>query len=266
MEKIIYNNKEIYYKVQGKGTAVVLLHGFLESHKIWDNFTNTLSKSYQVIVIDLPGHGQSEVISETHSMELMADVVNSILVHLKINKASIIGHSMGGYVALAFADVFKEKTIGLGLFHSHPFEDKEEAKENRLRTIKIIENNKQSFINTFIPSLFSPVNQETFKESINFLKSQANKTSKEGIIAALKGMMIRPNRTKILLEFNKPLMFILGTDDTRIDYKTMLDLISNIKLADTKTLNNVGHMGFIEAEATTIEFMSKYLSHVNNYI
>ena len=122
---------EIYFDDIGEGNVIVLLHGFLESTEIWKDFAKKLSKNFRVISIDLPGHGKSEIIDEVHSMDLMAKEVRNILEISGINKCVMVGHSMGGYTAIAFAKKFRRFLKGLILFHSHVEADNE--KENMVR-------------------------------------------------------------------------------------------------------------------------------------
>ena len=163
---IIYKDTKIFYTVTGSGNAVIFLHGFLENLTMWSEFSKMLSETNKVIAIDLPGFGQSGIISNNHSMSIMANVVNAVIKNEKISKCIIVGHSMGGYVALAFAELFEDKLNGIILFHSQAASDNKEAIINRNRTIKIIENNHAKFISGFIPSLFTEENTVLFSSEI----------------------------------------------------------------------------------------------------
>ena len=141
MKSILYKNTAISYSDTGKGTAVVLLHGFLENKKMWDDYIPVLSQKNRVITIDLLGHGDSECLGYIHSMEENAQVVRSVLTHLRIRKAVFIGHSMGGYVALAFADLYPNSIKGLVLLNSTAKADSAERKKNRDRAIVAVKQN-----------------------------------------------------------------------------------------------------------------------------
>src|SRR5690554_4835033 len=141
-----FKNTPIYYNVVGEGRATVLLHGFLESSKMWAPLIPELSRNRQIIMIDLPGLGESGVISETHSMELMAEVVDSILEYLHVSTATFIGHSMGGYVTLACAEMFPDRVEKIVLLNSTAIADSEERKANRDRAIKIIDRSPKAYI------------------------------------------------------------------------------------------------------------------------
>ncbi|MCD4697676.1 MAG: alpha/beta fold hydrolase, partial [Bacteroidales bacterium] len=183
-KKIFYKEKPVTYVTEGKGNAVVLLHGFLESRSMWDHFSTVLSDDFLVISIDLPGHGQTATFSETPTMDFMAGIVKTVLDHEDIKKCVMIGHSMGGYVTAEFANLFPHYLSGIGFFHSQVAGDNEEARKNRDRTIKLIEKYRVSFIKSFIPDLFAPGNVEVFKNEIEQLKNEAATMKVEAIVAA----------------------------------------------------------------------------------
>jgi len=154
-----YKNTPLFFSAKGIGNPLVLLHGFLESSNIWKPFVEELSKNRQVIAIDLPGHGLSGNIDDIHTMELMADAVQHILLHLSVDKASFLGHSMGGYVSLAFYEKFPTMTKGLVLLNSTPEADSDEKKKNRERSISLLKRNKKAFVSMAISNLLSEKNK-----------------------------------------------------------------------------------------------------------
>lgn len=244
--KLNYKSTELFYTTKGTGNPLVFLHGFLESSKIWDPFIENLSAKRQVICIDLPGHGKSGNISDLHTMELMADAVLAVLKHLKIEQASLVGHSMGGYVSLAFLEKFPGSTKSLVLMNSTPEEDSEEKKINRDRSIAIVKKNKKAFVSMAITNLLPPENYLKFKTEIDDLKNQANQMSKEGIIAALRGMKIRTNKISLLKNFRNPKYLILGTKDP---------------VLNTETSHNIG----ISCQCKIILTENGHLSYMENY-
>jgi len=141
--QVDFKNGSINFEAYGSGEVLVLLHGFTESLKIWYDFKDKLAKKFHVILIDLPGHGMSSIINEVHSMELMADSVKAVIDHLRISSAVMVGHSMGGYVSLAFARKYSSLLKGMGLFHSTSLADSDENKEARERAIAIIRNKEK---------------------------------------------------------------------------------------------------------------------------
>ncbi|NNK55641.1 MAG: alpha/beta fold hydrolase, partial [Flavobacteriaceae bacterium] len=145
-----YNDKHIYYETAGQGPALLLLHGFLENASMWDSLEKLVHDKFTVIRIDLPGHGRSDVYSEIHSMEFMADVVRELLKSMGVNSISIIGHSMGGYVALAYLEKHPETVRQCILLNSTTYADSADRKINRERALKLIPDNKELFINVSI--------------------------------------------------------------------------------------------------------------------
>ena len=210
MNEIFYKNTAISYSDTGKGTAVVLLHGFLENKKMWDDYIPVLSQKNRVITIDLLGHGDSECLGYVHSMENNAQVIRSVLTHLRIRKAVFVGHSMGGYVALAFADLYPNSTKGLVLLNSTAKADSAERKKNRDRAIVAVKQNYGNFIRMSIANLFSEDNREKLNSEIEKVKKEALKTPLQGIVASLEGMKIRKDREFILHESEFQKLLILG--------------------------------------------------------
>jgi len=260
MEKIIpFEKGELCYTVSGEGPVVVLLHGFLEDQHIWNSFSRELSANNKVITIDLPGFGKSSIFNDIHSMALMANAVYYILIEENIDRCVMVGHSMGGYVALAFAEMYPDKLSGIVLFHSHASSDDEEAKTNRDRTISIIKSDHSGFIRSFIPLLFAEQNVEQFDKEINKLKTIAQKGSSEGVIAALAGMRDRKDQTSLLKNLDIPVLFIIGKQDSRIPVKKIMAQLELPQNCEALLLDGVGHMGFIEAEALTFNALEHFV-------
>ena len=255
---VLYQQKNIAYQISGSGPVLVLLHGFLESKSIWENFTKTLQKDFSVITIDLPGHGESELIGGIHSMQLMAETVKAVLEAEKVEKAVVAGHSMGGYVALQFAADHEELVKGLVLFHSHANADTDEAKENRRRTINIVKQNRGGFIKQFIPDLFDQKHVGKYTEEIQKLQDMAGQMTSEAIIAALSGMRDRPNYLQYLLLAEIPVLFIIGKQDSRMPYNQLMAQAVIPSHSEILLLEDVGHMGFIEAPGKTLQVLRHF--------
>ena len=244
MKQIFYKNTIISYSDTGKGTAVVLLHGFLENQTMWKDFTPILSHKNRVITIDLLGHGATECLGYVHSMEDNAEIVKTVLSHLRIRKAIFVGHSMGGYVALAFAELYPATIKGMVLLNSTSKEDSAERKHNRDRAIKAVKQNYVNFVRLSIANLFSENNRERLEKEIEKVKSEALKTPLQGIVASLEGMKIRKDREFILHESEFPKMVILGEKDGVLIYK---DNLSQIENTNTELITFPdGHMSHIE--------------------
>jgi pimeloyl-ACP methyl ester carboxylesterase len=247
MKILTFKDKKISFSESGKGKTIVLLHGFAESSKVWDSFRDQLSEFFRVIVIDLAGHGKSESLEPVHSMELQADVVYEVLKQCKVKKCIMFGHSMGGYITLAFASKYPDMLKGLCLFHSHPYPDSVEDRKNRSRTIKLVEQDKFGFVANFIPDLFPQGSRRKFSKEIKKLVERAKEIPKEGIIAALEGMKIRKNQSTLLKSINVPVLFIIGLKDPKAPLTRLWKMVSMPHQSECLILRNVGHMGYIEA-------------------
>lgn len=259
-EFLKFREANIAYGVCGDGETVVLLHGFLESSLIWKDFSEFFSKRFRVVCIDFPGHGKSDCIGYVHEMEMNAEIVFTVLNHLQIEKCVMAGHSMGGYVTLAFAEKYSEMLRGICLFHSTALPDSEEKKHDRDRTIKIVQRDAQVFIRAVIPNLFAPENREKFKTEMEELINRAGEMSQQGIIAALEGMKIRKDRTAVLKTVNFPVFFIAGKQDSAVPFETLLPQFAMPKHCEALILENTGHTGFLEAKKETMTTLLNFFS------
>ena len=248
-----YKNVPIHYETFGQGSAIVLLHGFLESSTMWNPLIPHVSKNRTVITIDLPGHGKSDVISEIHSMELMAEVVDEILKHLKITSATFLGHSMGGYVALAFAEMFPEKVEKLILLNSTPEADSEERKNNRNRALNVIDQNLRAYVSMAIGNLIAETSKAKFAAEIENLKTEAYSFPAEGIKAAIKGMRDRKDRTAVLRNFNGEKYMVLSKEDPILPISEAKIVAQNCNCS-LKIIDG-GHLSLIENRESVIEYV-----------
>lgn len=256
---ILHDQKTIHFKYAGSGPAVVLLHGFLESLSIWDEFTETLSQTNTVITIDLPGHGKSDVLADVQTMEMMADSVKAVLDSLKIETCAMVGHSMGGYVTLSFANAYPDMLSGFCLFNSTALEDGPQKKKDRVRAVKVILMNPKVFINEAIPNLFAPGNVERFADDIARVKAEALQTSIAGITACLLGMKDRADQLEFVRNYQKPILYIVGKQDPVMPFEKMTAQINANENTQALVLENVGHMGFLEARKETLERLCEFV-------
>ncbi|MCL9808222.1 alpha/beta fold hydrolase [Flavobacterium luminosum] len=244
MQIVYFKNTTIAYSDSGKGKTIVLLHGFLENRGMWNYHAAILAKKHRVVAIDLLGHGSSECLGYIHTMEDMADAVHAVLHHLKIKTAVFVGHSMGGYVSLAFAELYPDWVKGIVLLNSTAKEDSEERKINRLRAIKAVKQNYTTFISMAIANLFCEENRDRLRNEIDTVKEEALKTPLQGIIAALEGMRERVNREKLLHIATFPILLILGKKDPVLNYS---ETITQIEGTETQFVSFPdGHMSHIE--------------------
>ncbi len=248
MEKhLVWQEKTLNYTIQGQGPAVVLLHGFPVNLHVWDAFAESLSHRFKTLAIDLPGFGKSSLYNTVHTMDFMAQAVKAVLVAENVSRAILVGHSMGGYVSLAFTKLFPDKLAGIVLFHSQAAADLPEAKAHRARTIEAVKKNHKSFIANFMPGLFAPENVHRFTGEIEALKQLADKTSAEAIIAALAGMAEREDSRELLKKINVPVFFVVGKEDSRASMPEITNQMSLPRNCEGIILDSVGHTGYIEA-------------------
>ena len=244
----------LYFEVEGKGKSFVFLHGFLESHLIWNNLRKNLEKDAQIVTIDLPGHGNSAVMDETATMETMADAVIEVLDELNIAQATFIGHSMGGYVTCALADLYPERVENIVLINSSTLPDDDAKKNQRLRACETAKKNFNALVSFSMPTLFAAHHRDQFKEELKFVKEIALKTPIEGVCAALKGMRERPDRSSILYDFKGGIYIIVGLNDETVNPELFLTLIPELPNIHLYQYNG-GHMAFIEHYAEVLSIL-----------
>ena len=252
---------EIAYNYSGNGNTIILIHGFLETKEIWDEFEDLLAKQFSVISIDLPGHGKSGLQEKQYSISDYAQTVKDVMDFEQIKKATLIGHSMGGYVALAFADEFHENLSGLCLFHSTPLADSEEKKTMRELTIEKIRNQgTEQVCKEHAPKVFANENIAKFEDKIQKNIETALGISAQGVINSLYAMKNRKDYSQIFQDIEVPVCYIIGTKDNFIG----LDILRNLKFPQnnkTKILNNSGHIGFIEEKELALSIITDFSIH-----
>ena len=260
MNQIDYKNTKISYSDFGKGRIIVLLHGFLENQTMWQGLVPELSQKYRVITIDLLGHGESGCVGYVHSMEDNAEAVHSVLSKLRIRKAIFVGHSMGGYVALAFAELYPTGVKGLVLMNSTSKADSEERKANRDRAIKAVKKDYIGFVRLSIANLFNPDNRDRLVNEIEKVRAEALKTPLQGIVASLEGMKIRKDRETLLRSATYPSLLVLGKKDPVLNYQDGLKQIEN---TTTKLVTFPdGHMSHIENRAALLRVLVDFFKRI----
>jgi len=252
-----HKNIEIAYSVSGNGNALVLLHGFLETSTMWESYITELAKTHKIITIDLLGHGKTPCLGYIHSMEEMAATVFVVLKALRLRKIHLAGHSMGGYVALAFAEMYPDYVKGLCLINSTARADSKERKINRDRAIRAVKLNHKQFIRLAISNLFRPKNRKIFSENIKKVKKEALTISLQGIVAALEGMKIREDR-EVLLHFSPyKKMMIIGKRDPVLIYEELIDQTQNSEV-DVRVFPD-GHMSHIENKDELMRSLNDFI-------
>ncbi|MFN6945060.1 MAG: alpha/beta fold hydrolase [Cytophagaceae bacterium] len=249
---------------KGSGYPLVFLHGFCEDRTLWNSFISTFSQTHRVIAPDLPGFGASHSSMEILSMEFLAEEVCRLLDHLNISECVMIGHSMGGYVALAFAEKYPEMLHGICLFHSSSYEDSLEKKESRNKTALFIQKHGvENFANSFVSPLFAPGNRKKIAEKIKEVERVVKSTSAQSIIAAAYGMRDRKDRSTLLAEVNFPVLFISGKEDMAVPVEKTQEQSLLPKESIVHILSDTGHMGMLEKEAETIAIIHSFLTYLH---
>lgn len=254
-----YKGINIYYTNQGKGSAVVLLHGFLENSSMWTDFISELAKKNRVICIDLLGHGNTACLGYVHTMEDQAQMVNAVLSHLKLRRFSIVGHSMGGYVALAFAKLFPQKIKSLCLLNSTFETDDATRKTQRKRANKLATSIYKNLVSMSVTNLFSESSQINYKAEIAAALNQALKTPVQGYIAANEGMILRSNTKKLFTEATFYKKIILGKKDWIIDTEKMQQYANKNQI--NIEVFSEGHMSHIENKPELSIALKEFAKH-----
>ena len=240
--------------------CVVLLHGYLESMYVWDDFLPLITPKVRVITVDIPGHGISQVSGEIHTMEYIADVIHDMLDAMGIEKITLVGHSMGGYVSLAFCAKYAERLDGLVLLSSSPMPDTELKRENRRREIALVKAGKKEALARVAPETgFAPQNRRRLHSYIEDLVECVHVTEDEGIVALLGGMMERVDQNKMLAECGVPQLFICGKHDAYIPVEAAEEIIALNPQAQVAWLEESGHMGFIEEPQRCAEALLSFM-------
>lgn len=252
MEFINVKEKKIAFSLKGEGPVIVFLHGFCEDQSMWAFFEKEIiDADFQFLSIDLPGFGYSDTI-KVCSIHEMATLVEAVVSQLQLKEIILIGHSMGGYVSLAFAERFSHHLKGLGLFHSHPYADGAQKKEARQKSIQFINKSGSApYIKQLIPKLFPSDFAANNPQIIQPLINKAQTYDPDGITNALDAMKNRPDRSKVLSESKVPVLFVVGEEDDLEPQETLIKQTYLPNVASIHLLQGIGHMGIFEAPEKT---------------
>lgn len=269
MKHIIFRNKKIFYRIEGKGKPVMLLHGFAEDGNIWKYQLEKLLENFRLIIPDIPGSGKSERLEGKIFIEDYAEVIKAIAdleinSENKVNKKNqftLIGHSMGGYITLAFAEKYPDFLDRFGLFHSSAYADDEAKKEIRKKGIEFISNNGAfSFLKSSIPNLFSKKTKDEKFVLVDKLIDMTKDFSPESLIQYYQAMIQRPDRTMVLKTFPKPVLFIAGKYDNAVPLKSSLEQCHLPGITHMHILQHSGHMGMWEEKDAATRYLLSFLN------
>jgi len=254
MEKININGIELAYARHGKGTPLVLLHGFPLDHHTWDEIIPLLENTFELIIPDLRGFGESTTVDETYTMDDLALDIAGLLDHLDIGKTAIAGHSMGGYAALAFARLYPKRVSGLGLISSQALADPPERKEGRYNSAKDVAEKGIGGVVDAMTTKFTP--DEQLQE---FARKTMERQDPDAYIGALKAMAERLDSIPLLASIDYPVVLIHGNADALIPVDRAHEIKSIIHHAHLVEINNTGHLPMLEAVQETADGL-KYLA------
>ena len=245
------------FKQQGSGKPIILLHGFPMNQRVWDDFVPLLSDHYNVITVDLPGFGESPLPQLPFTIDQVADIVLDWISTEKTLGSTIIGHSLGGYVALAMAKKRPDLFSGLGLFHSTALADTEEKKESRLKVVEFIgKNGVLAFTSNFIPPLFADQNHK----AINKVREIAIQSTHDAVTGYTLAMRNRPDRTSVLKKLEMPVLFLAGEADPGIPVNSILEQAKRCKFPQVHVLKHVAHMGMFENPEVSVNHLRSFVN------
>lgn len=257
-------NSPIQYTLTGQGNTVVLLHGFAEDSNIWKHQKEFLQKRYQLLIPDVRGSGKSSAMQLPLSIEQLADDLKIILDKEAITSCTLIGHSMGGYITLAFAEKYPTYINGFGLIHSTSFADTDEKKVARNKSIDFItQNTAYEFIKTTIPNLFADAFKQTHPQKVDELIEDGKQFSKEVLIAYTKAMIERPDRTSVLKDTTVPVFYFIGAADKAVSPIDALEQAAIPKICKVHVEQGIAHMGMWEATETLNKTLVEFLMLVH---
>jgi pimeloyl-ACP methyl ester carboxylesterase len=257
-----YEGSPIYYRIIGSGKPVVFIHGFGEDGNVWNHQIEFLRSKFQLIIPDLPGSGKSGMIDDM-SMEGMAEVINEILDQEKMSSCTMIGHSMGGYITLAYVEKYASSLNAFGLFHSTSYSDTEEKKATRRKGIEFInQHGAFEFLKTTSPNLFSPVSTNTMKKEIDAFITSLNYFTPEALIAYYEAMIQRPDRRALLKKSLVPVLFVIGQFDNAIPKNDLLQQTHIPDKAFIYILSQTGHMGMMEEKEKSNTILENFLNSI----
>ena len=267
MKKVFqYKNKQLAYFVYGDGTPVILLHGFAETNTVWKNQADSLPGSFKLIIPDIPGSGESALFdagNEHLTMPELAESINAILINEKIEHCVLLGHSMGGYITLSFAEKYPEKLKAFGLVNSTTFADNGEKKQNRLRGIEMMQSyGGHAFIKTITPNLFSGGFKEKNQWAVDELVEEGKKFKTENLQEYYYAMMNREDKTEVLKKSTVPVLFVIGAEDVAAPLKDLLKQVHLPEVSYIHIIEDTGHMSMLEKPEKLNRILKQFVNEI----
>ncbi|MDE5413627.1 alpha/beta fold hydrolase [Alkalihalobacterium chitinilyticum] len=241
----------LHYHRQGTGEPLLLIHGFLSTNRVYDKVRSDLIDTYDVISIDLPGHGKSPLKKENTVYDYAHSIIQ-LLDSLKITNATWVGHSMGGYITMAAIEKYTPYVKRAAFVYSSPVHDSEKDKAQRDEHIDLVKREGVAALaKKRIPSYFA---FQGDPKDVSEAYRHADQTTPEGTIAALHAMKERPNQVDMLNRIDFPLFFLEGTKD--LSEAPFHATSSQITKASTDT----SHMGMLDNPQQFITELKNWLT------
>jgi len=262
-KRLLFRDQWLEYEIRGSGLPVLLVHGFTEDRRIWDPFLAGMENKYRWVIPDLPGSGGSAFNPSLSSLRDFAEALLALTEQENMDDFVLIGHSMGGYISLAFTEKYPEKIRALSLFHSSSYEDSAEKKENRDKNIRFIRKNGAAlFVEQSIPGLFSESFKTEHPEEISKLTERYANFTPDSLVQYLEAMKQRPATTGVLKAITKPVLFIMGEEDKAVPLKDSLEQCHLPQISYIHILTHTAHMGMIENTSLCNSIVDQFLVQI----
>lgn len=262
-KQLIFDGAATRYKVTGSGPAVMLVHGFVEEGSMWDGPVRSLAKHFKVIVPDLPGFGKSALFGKKLTMEMYAEYIKAIAEKEKLKKFTLLGHSMGGYIVLYYAEKYGSTLNGFGLVNSHCFADTDDKKANRQKGIDHVKQyGTKTFVKELMLSIFHPKYIKQHKKVLDGIIAKALKYTPDAIMRANAAMMNRADKSSALVNAKVPVLLISGKDDTSAPLPYSLKQATFAPVSDFHLFAECKHMSVFERSRETSKIIREFCKRV----
>jgi pimeloyl-ACP methyl ester carboxylesterase len=262
-KKIQFRGEYLEYEIFGNGLPVMLVHAFAEDRSIWYPLLKGMENKYKWILPDLPGSGRSSFNKSAVELRDLAESIRAIADFENIDRLVLIGHSMGGYISLAFAEKYPEKISALGLFHSSCYGDPEEKKQIRDKNIRFIQQyGSRVFLEQSMPGLFSDYFKSKHPEEIRKLIDRYANFNSDSLVLYQNAMKNRPFTTHVLKSITKPVLFIMGEEDKAVPLRDSLEQCHLPEISYIHILTQAAHMGMIENTSLCNSFVDSFLAKI----
>lgn len=253
---------QLAYRTEGAGPVIILLHGFPDDGGLWREVVPQLSADFTVVCPDLPGAGESSLSESNLTIEHMAEAVNAVSDATTSEPFLLVGHSMGGYAALAFAERFGARLSGLALIHSTAAADDEEKQAQRQKAIALIrKGGKEAFMKDAVPRMFSSKTRDEGPGLVAEQVARGLRLPDASAIAYYEAMIARPDRTAVLRSAAFPVQWILGKDDALIPLNNVSEQAHISQRSSVTVYGDCGHLSMLEAPEDLAQSLREFAAY-----